>query len=122
MSREAIRGSARCACCSRSQGLRVRSRREGDLRDLTVGGDLDLEELARLEVAARGDDRVREDLLARVVDLHVRVVDPARRLDLVLDLCEWRLQAYEVVGGAQLRVLLGHRSYAAECLAERRLG
>src|SRR3954447_22139954 len=118
MSREAIRGSARCACCSRSQGLRVRSRREGDLRDLTVRGDVDLEELARLEVATRGDDRVREDLLARVVDLNVRVVDPARRLDLVLDLCELRLQADEVVGGAQLRVLLGHCADASKRLAE----
>ena len=64
-----------------------------------------------------GDDRVREDLDLRVVGLDVRVVDPARGLDLVLELGEVARELLEVLGRAQLRVLLGDDAQPAERLA-----
>ena len=84
---------------------------------LALGRVRDLEELAGREAAARGDDRVREDLDLRVVGLDVRVVDPARRLDLVLELGEVARELLEVLGRAQLRVLLGDDAQPAERLA-----
>src|SRR4029078_13231276 len=48
----------------------------------------------------------------------VRVVDPARSLDLVLELGQAVLQLLEVLGGAELRVLLGDDPEAAQCLAQ----
>src|SRR3954454_14547447 len=70
---------------------------EADFDRLAVGGVLDLEELPRRESAVVGDDRVREDLDLGVERLDVRVVDPARGLDLVLDLGQLVLELLEVL-------------------------
>ena len=61
----------------------------------------------------------RELLGLRVVVLHVRVVDPARRLDLVLDPGQLGLEPLEVLRRPQLRVGLRQRVDPAERLVSR---
>src|SRR5262245_8480045 len=91
---------------------------EVNVGDLAVAGVLDLEEVPGGEIALVGDDRGRELLDLRVVALNVRVVDPARGLDLVLELRELLLELLEVLGRAQLGVLLGDHAQPAERRAQ----
>ena len=69
-----------------------------------------------------GDHRVREDLDLRVVGLHVRVVDPARGLDLVLELRQVARELLEVLGRAQVRVVLGDGAQVGERRGRAALG
>src|ERR671914_1950996 len=94
------------------------ARLEGDPRHRALGGHLDLEELARAERERAGDQERRELLRPRVVALDVRVEDAPRGLDLVLDAAQLRLQALEVVRGAQLRIRLGQGVDRAERAGE----
>src|SRR3954453_11090261 len=91
---------------------------ERDLRSLALRGIADLEERLRGEAALVGDDRAGELLDPRVVGLDVRVVDPAGRLDLVLQLRELALELLEVLGCAELGILLGDHAQAAKRLVE----
>src|SRR4029079_5222109 len=80
---------------------------EGDDRHVAVGRRVDLEELALGEAEGAREERPREGLDARVVALHVAVVDAARTGDLILGVRQLGLQLLEVLGRAQLRVGLG---------------
>ena len=75
---------------------------EGDARNRALGRHLDLEEVPRAEGHRSGDQERGEHLDARVVGLHVGVVVPARRLDLVLDLGELALELLVALRRAQL--------------------
>ncbi len=83
--------------------------RRRDLRDRAVGGDLDLEELARAERHRSRDQVVREHLDARVEVLDVRVVDAAGGLDLVLDRGELGLESAEALRRLELGIGLRQR-------------
>src|SRR5262245_38012809 len=102
--------------------LAARLLAERNLWDLALGRVADLEELLRLKAALVGDDRGRPLLDLGVVGLDVRVVDPARGLDLVLQLGELALELLEVLRRAQLRILLRDDPEAAEGLRELGLG
>ena len=69
-----------------------------------------------------GEDGRGERLDARVVALHVAVVDAARAGDLILGVRQLGLQLLEVLGRAQLRVGLGDGEQAAERSAQLALG
>src|SRR5204862_8234897 len=97
-----LRGRANCGLALDSpEPLAREDLAERDRGHCPLGRVLDLEEAARQ--VAMGYQAVGEDLEARVVVAHVAVVDPPRRLDLVLDLGELRLELLEVLGRAQLR-------------------
>src|SRR5690606_37046565 len=72
------------------------------------GGVRDLEELALGEAEATNEQGVREDLDLRVQLAHATVVEPARRLDLVLGVDQFTLQLQVVLARLELRVRLGH--------------
>src|SRR4029453_13072340 len=91
---------------------------EGDLRSLALGRLRDLEVLLVGVAHLLGRDRGGELLDARVEHLDIRVVDPARGLDLVLELGELALQLLEVLGGPELRVLLRDDPEASEGLRQ----
>ena len=94
----------------------LRELAEGDLRGLALGGIADLEEGLGGEAALVGDDRAGPLLDPGVVLLDVRVVDPAGGLDLVLQLGELPRKLLEVLGGAELRILLGDDTQTAQGL------
>jgi hypothetical protein len=97
-------------------------RREVDADRLAVAHVVELEVHARREAPEPGDEGVREHLDLRVVRLHVAVVDPPRRRDLVLGVRELLLELPEGLGRAQLRERFGDREQPPERLVEDALG
>src|SRR3954454_18797211 len=88
---------------------------ELDARGLSDRGEVvDLEELAFGEAQTSGEHVVGEHLDLGVELPHAAVVEPARRLDLVLGVDEVGLEPQEVLARLQLRVGLRHREDALQ--------
>src|SRR2546426_6419210 len=119
----AAAGAAQARTSVRSRRVRpMRSAPEGDARDLTVFGTLEL------EVRSLGEPEEQRDLVRReAVDRGVEVADDrvvvaARVLDHLLDLGQRRLEIAEVLVGLEVGIRLGEREELAERAGQLVLG
>ena len=92
------------------------------LGHVPLDGGVDVEVLAPAKARQAGDRRRRNGLHQVVVALHVRVEDPARADDVVLDLGELVLQTAEAARGTQLGVGLRRHVHRRQRAGEPGLG
>jgi hypothetical protein len=100
----------------------MRSAPEGDARDLTFFGAIELEVLALGEAEEQRDLVGREAVDGRVQIADDGVVVAARALDRLLDLAERALQLAEALIRLQLGIRLGDREELAERAGQLVLG
>src|SRR5437870_9301609 len=99
----------------------MRSAPEGDARDLTVFGAIELEVLALGEAEERRDLIGREAVDGRVEIADDGVVIAARALNRLLDLAERALELAEALVGLELGIRLGEREELPERAGQRML-
>src|SRR6185437_12667628 len=82
----------------------------------------EFQQMRGMEVPTAGDDRVREDRLARVVEIHRSVVELTAIGNLLFQSGDARLQLQKVVVRLQVRILLGDGIETSKAAAQSTLG
>src|SRR5262245_50432519 len=103
----AAAGHAVASTRASAQMRPMRSAPEGDARDLTLFGSVELEVLTLGEAEEQRDLVGREAIDGGVEVAHDRVVVAARALDRLLDLAQRSLQLAKALIGLQLWIRLG---------------